>query len=183
MDEAGFVNKPARVTTWGILGKTPVIKISGRGWTKINAAAALTLSPGGRGATRRRVGQFFRLYEQNIDGPTFAEFLTQLLRAVRGPVTLVWDGLNVHRAPDVREVLSRNPRAHVHVLPAYAPELNPVEPVWSNGKGVKLRGVASEDIDDLEVDTHIALEDIARDHALLKSFFAATPLSIPGITK
>ena len=182
MDEAGFVNKPALRTTWGAVGKTPVMKIAGRGWTKINAAGALTLSPGGRGATRRRAGQFFRLYEQNIDGPCFARFLQALLREVRGPVTIIWDGLGVHRAPAVKAVLARHPRVEVHRLPSYAPELNPVEPMWGNGQGVKLRGIAPDDIDDLEVETHLALEDIARDQPLLRSFFAATPLTVPGIT-
>ena len=139
-------------------------------------------SPGGRGGARRRAGQFFRLYEQNIDGPTFAEFLGDLLRAVRGRVTILWDGLGVHRAPAVRAVLAKHPRVEVHRLPSYAPELNPVEPMWGNGKGVQLRGIVSEDIDELEIDTHLALEDIARDQRLLKSFFAATPLTVPGIT-
>ena len=182
MDEAGFVNTPARRTTWGAVGKTPVLKTAGRGWKKINAAGALTLSPGGRGGKRRRAGQFFRLYEQNIDGPTFAEFVGDLLRARPGPITMLWDGLGVHRAPAVKAVLARHPRVRVHRLPSYAPELNPVEPMWASGKGVKLRGVVSEDLDDLEIDTYLALEDIAQDQPLLKSFFAATPLTVPGVT-
>ena len=87
MDEAGFSTKPARRTTWGALGKTPVVKIAGLEWTKISAAGAITVSPGGRGGRRRRVGQFFRLYEQDIDRPRCAEFLRELLREVPGPVT------------------------------------------------------------------------------------------------
>ncbi len=74
MDEAGFSTKPARRTTWGALGKTPVVKIAGRGWTKISAAGALTVSPGGRGGKRRRVGQFFRLYEQSINGEIWKSY-------------------------------------------------------------------------------------------------------------
>ncbi len=183
MDEAGFSTKPARRTTWGAVGKTPVVKIAGRGWTKISVAGALTVSPGSRGGKRRRVGQFFRLYEQDIDGPRCAEFLRELLREVRGPVTLIWDGLGVHRAPAVKAVLARSKRVEVHRLPSYAPELNPVEPMWGNGKGVKLRGIVPDDGDDLEVEAHIALEDIASDQPLLRSFFGATPLTVPGVTK
>lgn len=182
MDEAGFVNTPARRTTWGLVGKTPVLRISGRGWKKINAASALTVSPGGRRGRRRRVGQHFQLYEQNIDGPTFARFVRGLLRTVRGPVTIIWDGLRVHGAPPVRAVLAKRKGVEVYCLPKYAPELNPVEGVWANGKEVKLRGVASDDIDDLEADVHIVLEDIARDQPLLRSFFNGTPLSVPGVT-
>lgn len=182
MDEAGFVNAPARRTTWGLVGKTPVLRISGRGWKKINAAGALTVSPGGCGGGPRRVGQHFQLYEQNIDGPTFAEFMRGLLRTIRGPVTIIWDGSRVHGTPDVLAALAKRKGVEVHRLPKYAPELNPVEGMWANGKEVKLRGVASDDIDDLEADTHIALEDIGRDRQLLRSFFNGTPLSIPGVT-
>ena len=182
MDEAAFTNKPARQTTWGLVGKTPVLRIAGRGWKKISAAGALTVSPGGRGATRRRVGQFFRLYGHDIDGATFATFVRTLLRQVRGPVTIIWDGLAVHRAPVVKAVLARFKRVEVHRLPSYAPELNPVEPMWANGKGVKLRGIVPEDLDDLHVEASIALDDIARDQSLLRSFFSATPLNVPGVT-
>lgn len=182
MDEAAFTTKPARRTTWGLVGRTPVLKIAGRGWKKISAAGALTVSPGGRRATRRRVGQFFRLYEQDIDGPTCAVFVRALLRRVRGPVTLLWDGLAVHRSPAVRAVLAGCKRVHVHRLPSYAPELNPVEPMWANGKGVKLRGVVPDDLDDLHVETSMALEDIAGDQPLLRSFFSATPLTVTGVT-
>jgi putative transposase len=181
VDEAGFVNAPARRTTWGLVGKTPVMKIHGRGWKKINAASALTVSPGGRGGRGRRVGHHFRLYEQNINGPTFAEFVAGVLRAVRGPVTFVWDRLRAHNAPPVRAVLAKRKGVRVYLLPKYAPELNPDEGVWSNSKEVKLRGIVSDDIDDLEVNAHIALEDITRDQPLLRSFFKGVPLVIPGV--
>lgn len=158
------------------------MKIRGRGWKKISAASALTVSPGGRGGRRRRVGHHFRLYEQNINADTFAEFVAQVLRTVRGPVTFIWDQLRAHSAPPVRAVLAKRKGVRVHLLPKYAPELNPDEGVWSNSKEVKLRGVVSDDIDDLEVNAHIALEDISRDQPLLRSFFKGTPLAIPGIT-
>lgn len=143
---------------------------------------ALTVSPGGRGGRRRRVGHHFRLYEQNINGPTFAGFMQGVLRTVRGPLTIIWDGSRVHGTPAVRAVLARRKGVEVHRLPKYAPELNPDEGVWSNSKEVKLRGVVSDDIDDLEVNAHIALEDITRAQPLLRSFFKGTPLAIPGVT-
>jgi transposase len=159
-----------------------VLNISGRGTKKINAASALTVSPGGRGGRRRRVGHFFQLYEQNINGQTFAKFMRGLLRAVRGPLTIIWDGSRIHGTTDVRAVLAGRKGVEVYRLPKYAPELNPDEGVWSNSKEVKLRGVVSDDIDDLEVNAHIALEDISSDQALLRSFFRGTPLFIPGIS-
>ena len=131
---------------------------------------------------RRRVGQFFRLYEQDIDGERCAEFLRALLKRVRGKVVLIWDGLAVHRSPPVKAVLARSPRVTVHRLPSYAPELNPVEPMWGHAKGVGLRGFVPEDLDDLEIETECVLEDIAERQGLLRSFFKTTPLAVPGIT-
>lgn len=49
-------------------------------------------------------------------------------------------------------------------------------------QGVKLRGIVPEDLDDLHAETSIALADIARDQPLLRSFFNATPLAVPGVT-
>jgi len=183
VDEAGFSTKPSRATTWGAIGKTPVLKIAGRGWKKVSAAGALTVSPGDRGGKRRRAGQFFQLYEHDIDGATFAGFVRALLRRVRGRVTFVWDGLAVHRAPAVKAVLALYKRVSVCRLPAYAPELNPVEPMWANSKAVRMRGYVAEDIDDLASEAGVCLDEIAQDHHLLRWFFDATPLTLKGVTK
>ena len=135
----------------------------------------------GKKARRRRVGQFFRRYDRDINGEVCARFVRALLRKVRGPATLIWDGLGVHRSPPVRAVLARSRRVEVCRLPAYAPELNPVEAMWSNGKEVKLRGMAPADAIDLEVDTELALDEIGPDQPPLRSFFAATPLRVSGV--
>ena len=103
------------------------------------------------------------MYEQDINGEICAKFLRALLREVRGPVTLIWDGLDMHRAPAVKVVLARCRRVEVHRLPSCAPELNPGEPMWGNGRGVKLRGIIPDDGDELKLEAHIALKDIAND--------------------
>lgn len=184
MDEAGFSTQPVRRTTWGAVGTTPVVKIAGRGWKKISVAAALTVSPKGRGGRggRRRIGQFFRMYERDIDGPSFAGFVRELLRSVRGRVVLIWDGLAVHRAPAVKALLATHRRVKVHRLPSYAPELNPVEPMWGHAKGVGLRGYVPGDVIDLEIEADCVLDEIGHQQRLLRGFFKATPLNVPGVT-
>jgi hypothetical protein len=163
------------------------VRISGRGWKKISAVGVLTLSPGiarsDGTVTCRRVTQHFSLHEGDIDGERCAACLRDLLGRVRGKIVLLWDGLAVHRAPAVKAVLERHPRVTVHRLPSYAPELNPVEPMWAHAKGSGLRGCAPADAVDLEIEAACVLEDIAQSQALLRSFFQATPLTIPGITK
>ncbi|MCC6429242.1 MAG: hypothetical protein IT435_20775 [Phycisphaerales bacterium] len=70
----------------------------------------------------------------------------------------------------------------VHRLPSYAPELNPVEPMWGHTKGVGLRGFVPGDVIDLEIEAGCVLDEIAEKQSLLRSFFRATPLTVPGIT-
>src|SRR3989304_5958326 len=58
-------------------------------------------------------------------------FLQALRRHVPHGFTLIWDRHRPHRATCVTTWLAKYPRIVVEWLPAYAPDLNPVEPVWS----------------------------------------------------
>ena len=65
-----------------------------------------------------------------------------------GPVVLVWDGLNTHTSHAMRELVAARDWLTVYRLPPYAPELNPVEPVWSNLKR-SLANLVKQDIGQL----------------------------------
>lgn len=166
--------------TWGLRGRTPVLNCRGRGWARVNAAAALAVSPG----EGRRMRTFFRLYDGTIDGAVFAGFLRELLREVRGGkggVLIIWDGWSVHKAPAVKALLAERGRVNVQVLPAYAPELNPVEGLWGHGKEVGLRGYVAEDKIDLEMEVDLVLGEIGESQRLLRGFVRGTPLRILGV--
>jgi transposase len=65
-------------------------------------------------------------------------------------MTIIWDRSNVHeRARVVREFLRKHPRIVTAQFPAYAPELNPDEGVWSYTKYARLANFAPADSDDL----------------------------------
>jgi putative transposase len=66
-----------------------------------------------------------------LTGDQIIDFLQQLLRRVQGPIVLVWDKAPIHRRKKVREFLSQHSRIHVYTFPTSAPELNPVEFVWT----------------------------------------------------
>ena len=71
---------------------------------------------------------YFRLYPGAIKSPQIVEFLQHLMRHVRGPLLVVWDGLPSYRSGLVRDFVDgANGRLVLERLPAYAPELNPVE--------------------------------------------------------
>ena len=57
----------------------------------------------------------------------YARFLDAAHQQLGGPLVLVWDGLNTHTSRAMRELAAARDWLTVFQLPAYAPELNPVE--------------------------------------------------------
>ena len=160
--------------TWAPVGETPILKQRTRSHQKVSVAGVLTISP-----KRRRLGLYFALYPNaNINSPVLVRFLRALRRHVRGPLILIWDRLNAHRSRVTHAYLARCPQIRTVLLPAYAPELNPVEYVWSNFKGGPLANFAPEDDDEL---AHVArrhLGVIAGRQRLLRSFVRASGLPL-----
>ncbi|HUY06577.1 MAG TPA: transposase, partial [Acidimicrobiales bacterium] len=66
----------------------------------------------------------------------------------------------------------------VERLPAYAPELNPVELVWGNVKSRELANQCPETIDDAEVVADAGLCRIGNDEQLCFNFLEHTGLSL-----
>ena len=128
LDESGFLLIPNVRRTWAPVGKTPILRHSYRR-DKISAIGILTVSPEGR-----RMGLYTRFHANNITGLEIISFLRQLLRHLRGHVFVIWDGGKIHRSRDVKAFLVKQTRLHVYRFPGYAPELNPVEYVWTHGK-------------------------------------------------
>ncbi len=78
---------------------------------------------------------YFRLFPGTIRSPQVVEFLEHLLRHLPGKLLIVWDGLRSHRSRLVWDfVRQQHGRLWLEFLPAYAPELNPVEYLWSHWK-------------------------------------------------
>ena len=98
-------------------------------------AAALAFRWDGR---RSRV--FFQTRPGPYTTPSLIGFLRHLKRHFRRRrVIVLWDGLPAHRSRQMREYLAQQrPWLTVERLPAYAPELNPAEPLFGNVKGVDL---------------------------------------------
>jgi transposase len=63
------------------------------------------------------------------------DFLKQLRRSLKGKLLIIWDQLTAHRSRIVRDYVDSTEGAlQLAFLPAYAPELNPVEYLWSHWK-------------------------------------------------
>jgi transposase len=127
VDESGFMMAPLVRRTWAPRETTPIMLQRGRSHEKVSAIAALVVS-----RDRDNVRLFFRLHpDENIKTPLFLSFLRQLSRQLcKKPFLMVWDRLNAHRAKATTAFLKTNAAGSALLLP-YAPELNPVEYLWS----------------------------------------------------
>ena len=69
------------------------------------------------------------------------EVLLPELRRTKPDAVLVMDNLAAHKAPRVRALLDRSGFAYRY-LPAYSPDLNPIEPAWAKVKAALRRAAA-----------------------------------------
>lgn len=105
-------------------------------------------------------------------------FLRHLLRHLRGPVVVLWDGGSIHKRVIVKEFLSQNKRLHVHRFPAYAPEVNPDEFVWTKAKGSLANG-CPKDVAELGRRLRATMHRVRNSQRLLRSCIHASELSWP----
>ena len=105
--------------------------------------------------------------ERATDTAVFLAFLDrvlipELVRTKPGAV-VVMDNLSPHKAPAVRQRLEAAGLELIH-LPRYAPELNPIEAMWSKVKEV-LRAAAARTVAALEAALADALARVTADDA------------------
>jgi len=158
--------------TWAPVGHTPIFRHSYRR-DRISAISAVTVSP-----SRKRLGLYFRFHSFNITGVEVIGFLRHLLWHLRGPMVLLWDGGPIHRRVIVKEFVRQHKRLHVHRFPAYAPEINPDEFVWTKAKGSLANG-APKDIVELGSRLRSTIHRLRRSQRLLWSCIHASKLPWP----
>jgi transposase len=112
-----------------------VVTVTGGHDTRVSLAALLAVRPGCRPRLIYRTHRARRADKRKGFTETdYARFLDAAHQQLAGPVVLVWDGLNTHTSRAMRELIAARSWLTVFQLPAYAPELNPVELVWSHLK-------------------------------------------------
>jgi transposase len=175
-DESGLLLAPLIRTTQSPRGRTPLLILRASHRRKVSVAAALSLSPE-RGHIQLHYQTLVNGY---FDSERYARFLRELLHDLRGPLVLVHDNGNMHRGQPMRELCQAFPRLHLHNLPPYAPELNPVEQLWNWCKDKQLANFAPHDVEELWAGAKLCLEDVRHDQDRLQSFLESTPLSWKG---
>ena len=165
IDESGFCESGVVRHTWAPRGQTPVLRTKGRSWKRMSAIGALAYRADG---SRSRL--FLRLKRGPVLAEDFVCFLKHLARHLSGRVVVIWDRLNGHRSVLVREWTADHQRFAVNFLPAYAPELNPVEALWSWVKGTCLANCPHDDLEPLSQEVRRGARRARRRRALLSGF-------------
>ena len=105
------------------------------------------------------------------------EFLQHLQRHIGSKLTVIWDGLPVHRSRLVHSfVAQQRGQIHLEYLPAYAPELNPVEYIWGYCKQHELPNLCPKDFAHLGRAARQALGRMRRRRPLVESFWKQAEL-------
>lgn len=151
--------------TWAPMGRTPLLEQWDRR-DRTSVITALALSPG-----RRRVRMFFKLLDHNAKAEDFVWLLNDLRLELGRKLHVVWDNLGAHRRAENFFHDIAWPWARFHRLPPYAPELNPVEHVWTTGKWGPLANAPPEDLDDLNRQVNAELARQADHQRLLRGHF------------
>ena len=116
------------------------------------------------------------VFEGAVDRDIFNEYIKQFLApTLKADDILIMDNLSVHKSSVCREVvLSR--QAEIKFLPAYSPDFNPIEKMWSKVKQL-LRGMKAQTTDELFTSVGLALNMVTADDA--KGWFRSCGYIVP----
>jgi transposase len=133
----------------------------------VSLAAALCYGSQGGGAAVA-----FHRQVDAYDTDTLIGALGELRRFLGGQkATLLWDGLPAHRSKAMAAWLRRQRSwLVVEPLPGYAPDLNPVEALWSSLKGVELANLAGDTLQEVIAAAERGIHRIRQTHHLAYSF-------------
>lgn len=125
-DEASFWLDGSLHRTWARVGQQPHVETYGlRKTAHVFGAVSLEANP-----------RFHHMFATVFNGDTFFAFLKQLVRTTRRKLFLIIDNGPCHnlQAEGVEWLQTNRHRIELHRLPAYSPNLNPIEGVWKETK-------------------------------------------------
>lgn len=154
-----------------------MVRVTGKGYGRVALAGLVCAKLGQR--TRLIYRTLIRRGRPGeVKGFGTRQFIALLDAAhlqLGGPIVLVWDNDRRHLGAAMRTEIETRTWLTVFRLPAYAPELNPAEGIWSSLK----RGVANlapRDTDQLAAMVKTKLKRMQYHPTLLDGFIAQTGL-------
>jgi transposase len=166
IDETGFSFRAKTGTTRAPRGKPPVLRrVSKR--RELSMIIGFTVS-----------GRIYkRHFAHALCGDDRVVTLRPFQRHVPGPLILIWDRLNAHRAAVVKEYVRAHPGIEVHWLPPYAPDLNPEEGCHGNVKQ-HLRNALPPEVSELRAGVDRGFARLRRRPDLILGFFRHARLNV-----
>jgi putative transposase len=128
-----------------------VVTVSGKGSGRVSVAGLACYRPGERSRLfyRVRTHRGRKGERRSMSEADYASLITAAHQHLSAPLILIWDNLNTHVSAAMRWFIEAHPDWLTEVrLPAYAPDLNPVEGTWANMKG-GMGNLAAHDVDQL----------------------------------
>ncbi len=114
--------------TWAPRGKQPIVKTKGLR----KSVKVFGLIEYGSGRT------FYEVVDDKLNACTYISFLKSVITATRSHLLLIQDGAKYHHSAEVLSFLEeKKRRVTPYKLPAYSPDLNPIEGLW---KKIKAKG-------------------------------------------
>src|SRR5262245_1769807 len=169
VDEAGFYLLPGKVRTYSPQGLRPAVP-EWQTYDHLSVMGAVTPA-----------GQIYTLARQEpLTGLDTVAFLEHVGREVGGPVQVVWDRSPIHRRAAVGEFVEAvgADGLALELLPAYAPDLNPVEWLWGHLKRVEMKNLVCLDLEELHEEFHLAVGRVRQKPRLIPAFFAGANLAL-----
>lgn len=121
---------------------------------------------------------YFELFPETIQAPHIVVFLQKLVKAIPGKTVIVWDGLPAHRSKLVNDFVQlQDGKIILERLPAYAPELNPVEYIWAYLKQHELPNFCARNLWSLGEMARKKLKRMRRRKPLLQACWKQSSLS------
>jgi len=165
-DEAGVRTDHHSGTTWGEIGRTPIVKATGKR-ASLNMISAV--SP---------TGELHFSFAGRVNSASFVEYLKKLLEDLPGKIFLVVDGHSAHKAANTRQfVESTKGRLKMFVLPPYSPQLNPDEWVWKNVKHDRVGKMAVRTVEEMKAAIEKAIDRLQSCGEIVRGFFRSPDLA------
>jgi transposase len=165
IDESGLSTRPTRARTWAPRGQTPVLQETFN-WKSLSIIGGLALWR-----------FYFQMHPGSIKSPQVIAFLQHLQRHIPGPILILWDGAPIHRSILVKNfITSTRGRILVQALPAYAPELNPVEYMWGHLKTHEIANLIVAQAWELSLEATAALRRMRRRKCVIAACYSQAEL-------